>query len=290
MLPTERVNQSIGNENPLSDETDYACVTNAGFPPPAGSAVQLTAAAWETPADPLDLRNGEAHIWRVPLNHGSTPADIANLSDAERTRAQRFHSSEHGDRYTVAHGTLRRILSRYTGLSAERLHFAAREHGKPYLTNPGNGAEQTIHFNLSHSADMALVAVSASGEVGVDVEHWRDDVRHVEIAERFFSVAERVALRACGTDLHLVMQAFFAGWSRKEAYIKASGFGISRGLTHFDVSLEATVPAAILGDRLDATATSRWSMADIDVGPGYSAALVATAPLTVIRRYDATSI
>ncbi|MEP6778371.1 MAG: 4'-phosphopantetheinyl transferase superfamily protein [Gemmatimonadaceae bacterium] len=140
---------------------------------------------------------------------------------------------------------------------------------------------------MSHSANMALVAVSVSGEVGVDVEFWRDNVRHLEVAERFFSIAERQALRALDGNMYDVTRGFFSGWSRKEAYIKATGLGISRGLDYFDVSIEPTAPASILADRRDAEGVTRWEMANVDVGVGYSAAIVATAPLSGIRRYDA---
>ena len=187
----------------------------------------------------------------------------------------------------MAHSMLRRILTRYTGVSERALTFGKSEFGKPYLDQFADTDSRFVHFNLSHSADLALVAVSTSGAIGVDVEFWRENVRFLEIAERFFSVAERRSLRALGGNTYDIALGFFNGWSRKEAYIKASGLGISRGLDHFDVALEPTAQAAILADRHDVDAVTRWQMANVDVGTGYSAAIVATAPLTSVRLFDA---
>ena len=250
----------------------------------------MTTAEWERPDGRTELQQAEAHIWRILLDGNDSPALFNSLSDDERARAGRFYAPAHAARYTVAHGILRRILSRYTGTRPDLLQFETGEHGKPYLSRVDTGSEPAIYFNLSHSADIALVAVSATGEIGVDVEFWREDVRHLEIADRFFSVAERVALRALESNAQQLMQGFFSGWSRKEAYIKASGLGIARGLEHFDVSLEPAAPATILQDRHDAHAAARWAMVNIDVGLGYSAAIVATAPLQVVRQYDAATI
>ncbi|MEP6778376.1 MAG: 4'-phosphopantetheinyl transferase superfamily protein [Gemmatimonadaceae bacterium] len=103
----------------------------------------------------------------------------------------------------------------------------------------------------------------------------------------FFSVAERQALMALDGNLYDITRGFFSGWSRKEAYIKATELGISRGLDYFDVSIEPTAPASILADRRDENAMTRWEMTNIDVGDGYFAAIVATALLSAIRLYEA---
>ena len=249
----------------------------------------MTDTRWQVPTASPTLEQGHAHVWRIQLNDDDDSAThFANLSHEERTRAGRLQSPHHARRYTIAHGMLRHILSLYTGVRADALIFAMGEFGKPYLSHPESAGSRFAHFNLSHSADLALVAVSKSGEVGVDVEFWRDNVAHLEIAERFFSPAEREWLRALHGNTHGVMRGFFSGWSRKEAYIKASGLGISRGLNHFDMSLEPNKPA-ILADRHDAQGTTRWAIADIDVGARYSAAIVATAPLSIVRLYDASA-
>lgn len=245
-------------------------------------------------------------------------AHIAILSPDEQERVQRFYYKKHAERYAVAHAVLRRTLAGYLDADPRELRFLTGEHGKPELAALGRawsaasgsatsgsaasgsaasgGAasasaasrsaahESTapLHFNLSHSGDLALIAVSQHSAVGVDVERWRDNVEHLEIAERFFSPYERDALRALsgnGDDSERMLRGFFSTWSRKEAYLKATGHGISRGLHHFDVTLERAdalaLPTELLADRLDPDAVARWHLSHVAIDPGYSAALVA---------------
>jgi 4'-phosphopantetheinyl transferase len=238
------------------------------------------------PHHPLALDHGVVHVWRVPLADPAAARALRPLlDDEERARADRFYREEHRVRFAVAHGWKRRILARYAGRPASSLRFVCGEHGKPSLAGDGAG---DLHFNLSHSGDLALVAVART-PVGVDVERWDAEVEHLELAERFFSPSERGALRALAEDADAVVAGFFAAWSRKEAYLKATGHGISRGLHHFDVTLAPGVQARLLADRLDPAATARWVMHALDVAPGYSAALVAAAPVAHVRVLDPTT-
>ncbi len=219
------------------------------------------------PSAPPPLHDDDAHVWRVDLGathmvHALRPL----LSDAERVRADRFHRAEHSHRFTIAHGVLRSILAGYVGVQASELSFRMGVHGKPSLDAHG----ETVDFNLSHSGNVALVAVTRGRAIGVDVEEWDDRVQYLDVAERFFSPAERVHLRAL--DRGSVAHGFFSAWSRKEAYLKATGAGITQGLHHFDVSLHHDVPAELLADRLDPDAVTRWQMRALDVGPRYSGA------------------
>ena len=235
------------------------------------------------------------HVWRVPLDaHVAhevhvTSAHAAVLSDDEQRRVARFMYPAHARRYTIAHGMLRHILARYTGRAPSALRFAIGAHGKPTFARDDDQTNSSLHFNLSHSNELALIAVSTTGPVGVDLEFWRPRIQHVAVAERFFSVRERAAL-AASVDEQTLVTAFFTAWSRKEAYLKATGHGISRGLHHFDVTVAPHLPAEILEDRLDASATERWALANIDVAPRYSAALVAARPFTVVEQFHAPVI
>lgn len=238
-------------------------------------------------ATPSPLEPHVAHVWRVALDDAArVEAYWPLLSPDERTRALRFHRELHRRRYVVAHGALRSILAGYVDAEPRSLEFVTGEHGKPALRDTGRASEKTVEFNLSHSADLALIAVAHARPVGVDLEHWADDVEHLELAERFFSPAERRALRALAHAPDLVAAGFFAAWTRKEAYLKATGHGIVRGLHHFDVTLVPGEPARLLADRLDAAAVERWSMTELDPAPGYSAALVVAAPLHQIHRFS----
>lgn len=199
-------------------------------------------------------------------------------------RAARFHFDRDRDRYIRSHVALRTILGRYIGADGSRVVFETGAFGKPAVAMSPNASLWKPEFNLAHSGDWALVAIAGKA-VGVDVERWDAAVECRDLAEHYFSPAERLALAALA-DGDEMRQGFFQAWSRKEAYLKATGAGISNGLHHFDVSLAPGAPAALLGDRSDPAATSRWSMASIQVSDGYSAAVVLEGPLQTVRCYD----
>jgi 4'-phosphopantetheinyl transferase len=205
-------------------------------------------------------------VFRIPLDAGEAALAraAALLSADERERAARFHFARDARRFVLARGAVRAILAREVGLSAEALAFVYGPHGKPALAG---GAEP--RFSVSHSEDLALVAVARGREVGVDLERVRrayDDA----LAETAFSDLELAALRALPPEERAA--AFHRGWTRKEAYLKARGEGFARPLGSFDVSLGREAPR-LLATRPDARDAGRWSLADIDLGPGWAAAL-----------------
>lgn len=219
-------------------------------------------------------------MWRVRLDAGDEHELGALLSLDERARAQSFAYDALRRDYVVAHGMLRRLLAIYAEQPPAALVLSAAEHGKPSLaTAPG------VHFNLSHSGALALVAV-ARGAVGVDVERWSARVDVPRLASRVFSRAECLELETLATP-DGVRDGFYAAWTRKEAYMKATGHGITRGFDHFDVTLRPGVQARLCADRLDDDAIARWGMWSLDAGTGYSAALVAAAPINEILLFDA---
>jgi 4'-phosphopantetheinyl transferase len=227
------------------------------------------------------LGRGEVHVWRTALD--LDPPRVAALAESlspdERDRAARFHFERDRVRFTVARGVLRALLGRYLHLPAPALAFDYGAHGKPALAAAAvaraawesPGAE--VRFNVSHSAGVALCAVTRGRDVGVDVEGLRADFATDEIAERFFSPAERAALRALPAEARCA--AFFACWTRKEAYIKARGLGLSLALDAFDVSLAPGAPAALLATRDEAGARDRWLLRALDPGPDLAGAVVA---------------
>ena len=227
------------------------------------------------------LGRGEVHVWRTALD--LDPARVAALAESlspdERDRAARFHFERDRVRFIVARGVLRALLGRYLDLPAPALAFDYGAHGKPSLAaGPvgravGGSPGAEVRFNLSHSAGVALCAVARGRDVGVDVEGLRADFATDEIAERFFSPAERAALRALPAEARCA--AFFACWTRKEAYIKARGLGLSLALDAFDVSLAPDEPAALLATRDDPGARDHWSLRALEPGPGLAGAVVA---------------
>jgi 4'-phosphopantetheinyl transferase len=193
------------------------------------------------------------------------------LAEDERVRAARFHFEKDRCRFVAARGALRAILGRYLRVPPARLRFRYGPHGKPALAAEFAGSG--LEFNVSHSHSLALLAVARGRALGVDVERLRADAAGREIAERFFSAYEVSAL--CGLPAARQPRAFFDCWTRKEAYVKARGEGLSFPLADFDVSLRPGEPAALLCVRGDEREAERWTLRALDVAPDYAAALVA---------------
>jgi len=188
------------------------------------------------------------------------------LDADEHARANRFHFQRDATQYVVAHGLLRLLLARYTDTAPDVVRFTNGEFGKPILEN----TSVPLEFNLSHSGDLIALAFCANAPVGIDIEQWTD-VEYDLVAETVFSDAERQALvRLAGYEKQA---AFFACWTRKEAYIKATGVGVSQGLDYFDVSLLAADPARLIAERRPGHDATDWHMFDVPVPHGYSGAL-----------------
>src|ERR1051325_6860650 len=233
---------------------------------------------WSEPPEALSLATGEVHVWRLALDQPeSVLAEFRRTLDAgELERAGRFHFEKHQRHFVAGRGGLRYVLSRYLGVKPEELRFSYGAFGKPALV----GAE--LRFNMSHSHGVALFAMTRDRELGVDVEHVRADFATEEIARRFFSPVEVAVFDALPKEEQV--SAFFRCWTRKEAYIKAIGRGLSEPLDAFDVSLSPGDAAAIL--RAERGDVSRWAMFDIDAGGGYAAALAVEAPVLGIRYWQ----
>lgn len=222
---------------------------------------------WSEPPVLLTLPIGEAHVWRTRLDQPPERVDefLRTLDDEERTRVSRFHFEKHRRNFVVGRGVLRLLLSRYLGTQPEDVRFEYGAQGKPVLGGEHRAA--WLRFNASHSGEMALYAFVRDCDVGVDVEVIKGDFATEEIAERYFSAPEIEALRAL--PLMEKPAAFFRFWTRKEAYIKAIGTGLSHPLDQFDVTLP------IVG----------WSMFDLDVSEGYCAALAVGGLVKTVEQW-----
>lgn len=216
------------------------------------------------------LAVNEVHVWAVPLG-GDPDAFAPLLSDAERAKVDRFRFVDHRRRQVISHGALRMILGGYLGSDPAALAFEFGARGKPMVPHAA------VHFNLSHSAQLAMVAVGHV-EVGVDVEKLRHLERLLDIARRQFSPAECAAIEAVPEAGQLA--AFYRCWTRKEAYVKALGLGLS-ALDVFDVDLGPTARLLELRDGQD---LARWSLADVSPSNDYVAAVaVAAADVRICR-------
>ena len=227
---------------------------------------------WCTPSRAPALGDDEIHVWKASLTHlvPHVPVLRSVLDASELERAARYHFDEDRQRHVVARGLVRTLAGHYLDRPPAALRFGTGRYGKPHLSDD----DACLAFNLSHSGDVVLIALARGGSVGIDVERWSqrlDDDGLTRLAESAFSATECAALRLL--DPAEQRAAFFAVWSRKEAYIKATGHGVSHGLGHFDVSSDSA-DARLLSDRTDDAAVGRWTIRDLALGPGYSGAVV----------------
>ncbi|TMQ25539.1 MAG: 4'-phosphopantetheinyl transferase superfamily protein [Candidatus Rokuibacteriota bacterium] len=225
--------------------------------------------AWNIPPAELTLAPGEVHVWRADLDAvGDT--DVAQLTlllaPDERARAGRRVHAPDRQRVIVGRAALRMVLARYAGVDAACLTFGRTAAGKPVLTEPPDSA---LRFSTSHSAGLALCAIVAGREVGVDVERILRGPMEDVVADRTLSPTELSVLRALGPGGR--DRAFFAVWTRKEAYAKARGLGLALAFERFSVSAAPDAPALLDAEDDD---PRRWTMYDLPAGDGYAAALV----------------
>ncbi len=197
------------------------------------------------------------------------------LAEEEINRANRFHFHRDGERFIAGRGLLRVILSSYMGVSPGEIIFTYSSHGKPGLKR--QDGRVAIEFNLAHSGAMAIFAITQDRAVGVDIELIQADFPVEDVATKFFSVAELATLQALPRKLRV--EAFFKCWTRKEAFIKALGDGLSCPLADFDVSLMPGEPARLLNVGWAPEEASRWCMEDIKAGAGCAAAVVFSGSL-----------
>lgn len=233
--------------------------------------------SWLSPPDQLSLPVSEVHVWRASLEQ---PLPIVAslrqlLSKDEETRAARFHFEKDQRHFIVARGILRKLLGRYLGMAPAELRFSYADHGKPHLAPQTAQPLSQLNFNLAHSGGLAVYGFTGLGEIGIDVEQIKPDFTGDDIARRFFSVAEV----ACLDQLPLNERAlaFFNCWTRKEAFIKAKGMGLSLGLDQFDVTLAPHQKAQLLRTRWDESEANRWSLRALDIGAGYVGAVAVEA-------------
>lgn len=234
---------------------------------------------WTAPSRLPALARGEAHVWRIDLSRdpASFEDDRELLSDDEHRRAERFRLDLRRRRYVAAHATLRRILALYLDLRPVEIRYRRGPAGKPFLA-PGV-TPRDLRFNLSDSADLALVAVAESRELGVDVERLRRDKPIMDLAERWLADDEAAALRDLPEPQRAA--AFFACWTRKEAYVKAQGGSIIRALRSFAVSVEPDAGRVDLVVHGDPEAARRWRLRSLPVAPDFAAALATEGEVRV---------
>jgi len=237
------------------------------------------AVVWSLASQQSKLAANEIHIWRANLD--LAPNSVARLSaflsGAEISRAARFFRPSDRQRFVVARGVLRELLGGYVHKPPATLVIDTGVRGKPAL-HDGAGTS-ALRFNLSHSHGLALYAFVLHRELGVDVEWIRPEVAREALEERYFSSEELLELRTLPQESH--SEAFFLCWTRKEAYIKARGEGLSIPLDTFSVSLTPGQPACLSSDDYE-----RWSIHSISPQPGFAGALVVEGSESSLRFWE----
>jgi 4'-phosphopantetheinyl transferase len=236
---------------------------------------------WFHGARDICLRGNEVHVWRTLLDRGSSRAEKfwSTLTADERRRAERFRFDRDRRDFVSARGVLRDILGRYLRKSPAEISFFYNNYGKPAVSE-GDGPE----FNLSHSQGAALYAFAWERELGVDLELLRDDKSILAIAQGTFSASEVSALRSLSP--HQQLQGFFSCWTRKEAYIKALGEGLTHPLDSFTVTLGPHEHPRLVSTSDDPQPHARWSLVELNPFPGYTAALAVSGTNPNIHYLD----
>ena len=222
--------------------------------------------AWRVGSGFPQVGNKQVHVWRIALTQPEAVLHSLEdlLAEDERARAHRFHFDRDRRRFTVARAALRQILAGRLGVNPHSVEFSTGPYGKPHLT------EGDLRFNVSHSGGLALIAVARNRELGVDIEELRPMDDAEALADRFFSAQESRKLRMA-PDSTSRIRGFFECWSRKEAFIKAIGEGLSHPLDSFEVSF---FPDTAVTLQLSSGDAGKWALHNIDPGPGYCGAIV----------------
>ena len=219
------------------------------------------------------------HIWRIGLDTKiATVAELtATLSAEERQRAERFRLPELRGRWTVARGALRSILATYIQSDPQSLEFRVGACGKLELARPSGD----ISFNLSHTGGVALLAIANGGRVGIDAESVCAGIEVEKICRHFLAPSEADEILALSPEAQ--PRALFSTWTRKEAFVKALGLGLSMSLARFRVTVRPEEPPQLVSVDWDEPAT--WSL--VDVGePNMAATLAVEGSDPIVRRFD----
>lgn len=240
--------------------------------------------SWPLPPAGITLGAEEVHVWRasleVPESQILQLSALLSMDEQERARHYRFRHDQ--QRFVVARGWLRTILAQYLQVQAAEVRFSYNAHGKPGLDPAQRLAD--LQFNLAHSEDLALYVISQGRRVGVDLEHLRPGLADDRVTDTVFAPREVAALRSLPPLEQ--ERAFFACWTRKEAYVKARGEGLLLPLDAFEVSLLPGEPPALLSMPGDPNEVTRWSLCELNLGAEYAATLAVEGHGCILRLWQ----
>lgn len=213
-------------------------------------------------------------------------SDIATrkqwLSAEEKARAEKYLSAIKAREFIITRSSLKKILATTLAEDPANIIIAHASAGKPYLVCADR--HTCIRFSVSHSYNMALIAITQDHAVGVDVEKIRSNIDYETLSRRFFSSAEFELLQQCNATTRL--RAFFAVWTRKEAIVKATGKGIALGLKQFDVSVDPDQPGRVLATRWEQADMPDWTLLNLETTSNYIASLAVSSSNVHVRYMD----
>jgi 4'-phosphopantetheinyl transferase len=227
------------------------------------------------------VTRGTVHVWTVALDDdpGSVPALLKLLSGEERVRAARLRTTELRVRFIAAHGAFRRVLARYLDTAADAIRFEQTAFGKPFV------AGTPVSFNLSHSDGLALCAITVDGQIGVDVERIRPVTDADDIVKRYFAPLE--ASEYARLPASERPATFFSTWTRKEAFLKATGLGLQRPLDSFEVEVTpgATLPKLTITSG-SSSSEPTFCLRSFTPRTGYAAAIALDRVIDAVEFFD----
>lgn len=237
-----------------------------GSPSAIASQADLSDVVVCTPVSPESIMNNAVHVWFAEFEHSTLPVEIftRHLDAAETSKMSRFVFKHLRDQYAYAHGLLRSLLSRYVGCQPGELQFIEGAFGKPALLNAGG-----LSFSLSHSGHGVAIAIARDLEVGIDIEQIKQMRDRSELVAMFFSADEITRYRALPDSAQ--EEAFFKLWTRKEAFLKGLGLGLSHPLNAFSVGLD--FPVTLTGH-----AAGSWTLHHLELSKGFVGAIALHRP------------
>ena len=238
---------------------------------------------WCTLEKPDPLRDNEVHLWITPL---SAPAEKLSyfksiVSVDEKERARRFRKISDGKRYLVARGSLRCLLGSYVAGAPDRLQFTYGVLGKPSLSN--ESSKTALNFSVSHSEDQALFGFARARRIGVDLEYVHPDIDALALAKRYFSPDEFWRLHRLPASRQ--NEAFYCAWTRKEAYLKACGEGLSFGLERVEVSFSPAEPPRIRAVAGVPNVSAAWTLKHLSPAPSYLGAVAVEGRSVIFKLF-----
>lgn len=237
----------------------------------------MSSSPWHPLVEPLSLQRDCVHIFRVSLESDDRQLEQfkALLSPDESARADRFKVAHPRRHFIVCRAVVRQLLGQCVDCDPQQVEFEYGPHGKPALRQPTTVPR--IEFSVSHSADQGLIAIAIDRQIGVDLEEMNPAVRILKLATRFFSPREATELASLPEADQLA--GFYRGWTCKEAYLKATGFGLSFPLNKFSVSLNPRIPTQLIQVIDQPQELARWKLLPLQPKDGFAGAVLFEASI-----------